>query len=541
MAAPTDFEQLMMEYINRARLDPQGEFDRLIFNTAPVQGAQANITSSVNYFNVDLTVLASQFAALTSVAPLAWNSSLGDSAKTHSQVMIDYDIQSHQVTAAGEAALGGRASAAGYTGWNYLAENIFAYTEDPLHGHAGFFIDWGNTATGIQSPPGHRDAIMSSSVTEIGIGVIADNNPSTGVGPYVVTQDFGRAGSKAFVTGVVYADADSNYFYSIGEGTTGVQISSSASTTTGSSGGYTLNLSGAEHDVTFSGAGISAKTVTVSLASGNVKLDLVDANLILSSANITLGAGATDVTLLGDQAISATGNASANILTGNRGSNSLAGGAGNDTLNGGSEDASVIDALYGGTGNDTYYVNSLSTALDIVYEGGAFPGGAGDVDTIISTGAYFWDYYDVGEILTISGLAPANAQMVSGRYDSTLYGSDLDNILLSYGGTNEINPGKGLDTIGLGLYDLDASFNGVNTVVLNPGDDTNYIYDFQSGIDIVDTSGYSRFTSGAEMLANVADTAWGSYVWMGLHEGQNEYVAFVGLSQADLVATDFFV
>ncbi len=257
------------------------------------------------------------------------------------------------------------------------------------------------------------------------------------------------------------------------------------------------------------------------------------------AGNDTVNGGAGNDYIEGDGGIGAgTGN---DNLDGGAGSDVIVGGAGNDILDGGSTVASEIDVLYGGVGNDTYRVNSTAAALDIVFEGAGFPGGAGDVDTIISEGEFFWDFYDVGEILTIAASAGTGTQLVSGKGDSTMNGNDFGNILLTYGGTNEVNPGKGIDTIGLNLYGLAASFNGTNTVKLNPGDDTNYIYDFESGIDKIDTSGYSRFADGAQMLANVADTPWGSFIWMGEHEGEHEYIGIVGLHAADLDVADFVV
>ncbi len=234
------------------------------------------------------------------------------------------------------------------------------------------------------------------------------------------------------------------------------------------------------------------------------------------------------------------GGAGDDYLNGGAGSDILVGNNGNDLLDGGSDDASEIDVLYGGTGNDTYIVNSTIDAIDIVSEEGDYSGSIDDVDTIISEGSFFWDFYNVGEVLTIADIAGDNSQIISGTGDSTINGNDYDNILLSGGGSNVIFAGKGVDTIGFGLDGLDASFNGVNTVALRPGDDVNYIYDFESGIDIVDTSAYGRFADGAEMLGNMVDTSWGSFVWMGEHEGQDEFVAFVGLQQSDLAAADFF-
>ncbi len=229
-------------------------------------------------------------------------------------------------------------------------------------------------------------------------------------------------------------------------------------------------------------------------------------------------------------------------LTGDRTqSTTIIGESGNDVLNGASIDPSIIDVLYGGTGNDTYYVQSTADAIDVVNESGDFAGGTSDIDTIISQGEFFWDYYDVGEVLKIGAGAVDGSMLVSGKGSSTLNGNDFDNVLLAYGGSNEINPGKGTDTIGLSLYDLDAAFNGANIVKVSPGDNTNYIYDFESGTDKIDTSAYGRFADGAQMLANVADTGWGSLIWLGAHAGINEYVGIVGLASSDLDEADFVV
>lgn len=64
--------------------------------------------------------------------------------------------------------MGERIANAGYT-YSGAAENVFAYTQDPLHGHAGWVIDWGSTDTGIQQPPGHRNNYMNAGMRHIGI------------------------------------------------------------------------------------------------------------------------------------------------------------------------------------------------------------------------------------------------------------------------------------------------------------------------------------------------------------------------------------
>ena len=103
------------------------------------------------------------------------------------------------------------------------------------HGHAGFDVDWGNLNNpgsefynpafanqGMQNPAGHRRNMHNGDFSEAGIGVVNGTNGS--VGPQIVTQDLGDPGDVRYVTGVVYEDLNSNSFYDIGEGRSGVRI-----------------------------------------------------------------------------------------------------------------------------------------------------------------------------------------------------------------------------------------------------------------------------------------------------------------------------
>ena len=122
------------------------------------------MNNAISFFNVNLRVLNNQWASLNSIQPVAWSNQLEDSAKTHTDLMIDFDQQSHNLP--GEAGLFERVQNAGYS-LNTVGENIYAFADSPFHGHAGFAIDWGNTSTGIQNPPGHRDSIMNLSLIHI--------------------------------------------------------------------------------------------------------------------------------------------------------------------------------------------------------------------------------------------------------------------------------------------------------------------------------------------------------------------------------------
>ena len=137
MPYPTGFEQETLELINRARADPAGEYDALVTAAA----ADANIANNLRYFGTDLEAFQQQIAGLPAVAPLAWNTSLAQASQTHTAQMIAADVQSHQLP--GEAGLRERVEDAGYTGLRSIGENIFAFTQNAVFGHFGFYVDWG--------------------------------------------------------------------------------------------------------------------------------------------------------------------------------------------------------------------------------------------------------------------------------------------------------------------------------------------------------------------------------------------------------------
>jgi hypothetical protein len=271
---PTPEEQYMLELINRARANPPAEGLRLQTTNDP------DILSAYSYFQVDLAEVVTDFAGYLPRPPLAFNANLIASARGHSQDMAVNDFQGH--TGSNGSTLTSRIEAAGYTGWNALAENVYAYAKNIFYGHAAFNVDWGVPSLG------HRLNIMNFSAsgpvyTEIGIGIVAETSPSKGVGPLVVTEDFGtRAGAQRFVVGVIYKDDDRDGFYSIGEGIAGILVSTSQGNYayTSASGGYAIPLTSSSGSITVraEGAGLgAAQERPVALAGNNVKADFVAA------------------------------------------------------------------------------------------------------------------------------------------------------------------------------------------------------------------------------------------------------------------------
>lgn len=267
---PTAQEQLLLEMVNRARADPTAEGVRLAETTDP------DVLSAYSYFSVDTNQVKSDFAGYASQPPLAFNPNLITSARRHTNDMATNDFQDH--TGSDGSTLKTRTADAGYTGWSALGENIYAYCKSIWYGHCGLNVDWGVVSLG------HRKNIMNFSgsvFNEIGIGIVAESDDATQVGPLVVTQDFGLRSGKTFLVGVVYQDSDGDGFYSEGEGLSGVTVMPDSGTyyaVTSTSGGYAIPLSASSGTlgVTFSGGSLSAsQTKSVTLTGDNVKLDLV--------------------------------------------------------------------------------------------------------------------------------------------------------------------------------------------------------------------------------------------------------------------------
>jgi len=265
---PTPEEQLVLEYINRARANPPAEGERLASTTDP------DVVQSYQYFNIDKNKVRSDFQAYPARPPLAFHPQLIQAARNHSRDMQQNDFQGH--TGSDGSSLQQRLQRVGYGGTT-IGENVFAYARSMWHAHCGFNVDWGPDN---QQTLGHRRNIMNFDGTfiynEIGVGVVADNNPATQVGPFIITQDFARS-SQVYILGVVYRDRNGNGFYDVGEGLAGVTITPSRGNyyaVTSTSGGYAIPVTGLTGAITLTAEGngiVASKTVT--LSGVNVKVD----------------------------------------------------------------------------------------------------------------------------------------------------------------------------------------------------------------------------------------------------------------------------
>ncbi len=441
MANPTNNEQLLLEYINYTRLDPLGSASMYIASYSPLTSGDADIQSALTYFGVSGSALKAALSALQATQPLAWNGALGTTADNHSAKMIAADEQAHQL--AGEASLGSRIASAGYD-YSRVGENIYAYADSMLYAHAGFMVDWGFGANGMQDGAGHRVNIMNSALREAGLGVIQETNTATSVGPWVVTQDFGvRFDSPdVFLLGVSYADNDDNQFYTPGEGRSGMSIN--ASGTVGqstSSGGYVLELGAGAKTITFSGGGLGGSlSVSANLSVGtNAKIDVCDQSTVLTSVSLKVLSGVTEVRALGIQGLALTGAAGNQKLVGNSGANTLNGAAGADTL-------------IGGAGNDVYYVDNVGDSVRESVTAGVDTGGTDLVQSTLAA-TTLGTFIENGRILA-SGTA-------------NLTGNSLANYLYAGLGNNVINGSSGADTVSY-YYGVNGSA-GVTVSLANTG------------------------------------------------------------------------
>ncbi|WP_294622368.1 CAP domain-containing protein [uncultured Roseovarius sp.] len=303
----TQNEQLFLELVNAARLDPRGEAER--------QGIALNE-------GLDAGTIPD-----TPVQPLAANVQIQEAAAGHSQWMLDTDTFSH--TGAGGSTPGERMSAAGYpfegaSGWG---ENIALWRTTGT-------VDLQAAITQhhdmLYESPGHRENLFRSYFRETGISQ-QRGEFEPGWDASMLTHKFGLSGSKVFLTGVIFDDSDANNAYSIGEGLGDFQVATeSTATMTWAAGGYSLGIDSNPAVRVTLGQGETAMDVIVDLSGDNVKLDLLNGTRILTSGDVTLADGARDVEMLGAVDNTIIGNALDNRFYIGHGDNTLMGGNGLD-------------------------------------------------------------------------------------------------------------------------------------------------------------------------------------------------------------------
>jgi Ca2+-binding RTX toxin-like protein len=412
----TAAEQLLFELINRARLDPLAEAERL--------GMGLN------------DGLAAGTIGAGSKQVLAPNVVLEQAATMHSQWLLDTNTFSH--TGAGGSTAHERMQAAGYAfqgNWT-SGENLSYYSTTSSS------LDLGRTIAlqhdMLFRSTGHRTNLMNANFQEMGIGQV--------VGPYtppgdtrtfqstsMLTEKFAKSGAFVFVTGVVHIDTDGNDFYSIGEGVADKRLTAQGiSVKSAEAGGYALRLGASAGMVeVVIDAAPAALRLSLRVTDRNVKLDVVDSKEIRVSADTVLHAGIEKATLLGLNNLALTGGAGDEVLIGNAGANELIAGLGNDTVFGGAG----ADQIFGSAGRNQLFGEDGADFIQ-AGTGGDLIGGGGGNDTIRG---------GVGNDTIYGGLG--NDDLAGGAGNDQLFGSAGSNIIWGGIGSDTVQGGTGNDTI----------------------------------------------------------------------------------------------
>jgi hypothetical protein len=324
----TENEQLFLELVNRARLDPAGEAARLGIGLNDPSPDKDDPPSS------PLTPDARQ--------PLAHNPDLSLAATRHSADMLDRNYFAHS---ARDPAPHGtlpkdRMETAGYDldeSWA-TGENIaWSGTTGPLDPDQSLL----SHHEGLFKSVGHRENILQDIFRETGIaqveGVFRATDGEGSERDYnasMLTHKFATSGAPIFLTGVAYTDLDGDGFYSLGEAEAGVTLSASGlSTQTATAGGHAIELAASttQVEMTYSWEGLTRSAI-VDMDGRNTKIDIVGGARILSSGDLTLGAGVVEGGLLGAGNLILTGNDLDNLLIVGSGDNMIDGAGGHDTV-----------------------------------------------------------------------------------------------------------------------------------------------------------------------------------------------------------------
>ena len=271
---PTPDQQYALELINLVRTNPSGAAVKFTSDITP------DVQATLDHFGVSASDLKSQLNSATPQPPLAWSDALGSTAQAQSQYQADHGVQTHQ--GPGQDSLGGRISSAGYTNVASFGENTYAYADNVDEAMQSFLFDWGVADHGHFRNLLQPGTSAADSYKDVGIGLVKTSGQ--GLGPMVVTQDFGsRANEAPQVLGVVYDDPNGSGFYTPGKGQAGVTIDvvnlttgEDAQTHSTNSGGYQLPVAAnADYKVTATENGHVIASRQVHVGSLNVKADFV--------------------------------------------------------------------------------------------------------------------------------------------------------------------------------------------------------------------------------------------------------------------------
>ncbi len=272
-AAPiSSFDQFTLELLNSVRANPQAFAD-------------THLAGNLN------EGLSAGTIGAGARQPLAWNLNLVSAAQGHTNDMINNNFFAHNGSNGKTPTQ--RMVDAGYTAPFSGGENLSTRGQSGLSSvtaeiteqmNIDLFVDEGVAGRG------HRINMLNGNYESVGIsvGFSPSFTPLQGYPSDVVTLDFGaKASQGAFLTGVAYNDANTNNFYTPGEGLGGLSVLAYQagttnlvkSTTTLEAGGYALDLGAGVYDLQIAGSlgGLFIQNIT--LGSQNLKFDYTQATV----------------------------------------------------------------------------------------------------------------------------------------------------------------------------------------------------------------------------------------------------------------------
>ena len=352
-------------------------------------------------------------------------------------------------------------------------------------------------------------------------------NTATDTFTYTLTN-----GNTATVTVTINGESSATGDVSVGTGGNDTQ--------TGGTGNDTF-VGGAGNDTIIGGGGVNVVTYAGAPTGVHVRLNHGDVP--------NDGFGGTD-TISGVQNV--TGTAFNDIIVGESGGNTLRGGDGYDVLIGlGGDDilfggSGSANELYGGTGNDTYYVDANDTVIEAAGEG---------LDTVVTTRTVFTLGANIERLIfrgnaDVIGTGNAeNNTMVGGGgndrlnggagYDVLIGGAGNDVLLGGSGAANELYGGEGDD-----IYYVDAN----DTIVELAGQGIDTIrttltsYHLGANVENLIYTGSSNFVGVGNALDNIINGRTGNDILTG-GNGNDTINGGDGLDTAVLrgVASDYTV
>lgn len=352
-------------------------------------------------------------------------------------------------------------------------------------------------------------------------------NTATDTFTYTLTN-----GNTATVTVTINGESSSTGDVSVGTGGDDTQ--------TGSTGNDTF-VGGAGNDTIIGGGGVNVVTyvgaptgVYVRLNHGDVPNDGFGGTDTISGVQNVTGTAFND-TIVGE-----TG---ANVLRGGDGYDVLIGLGGDDVLFGGS---GAANEMYGGVGNDTYYVDANDTVIEAAGEG---------LDTVVTTRTVFTLGANIERLIfrgnaDVVGIGNAeNNTMVGGGgndrlnggagYDVLIGGAGNDVLLGGSGAANELYGGEGDD-----IYYVDA--NDTIVELAGQGNDTIRTsltsYHLGANVENLIYTGSSNFVGVGNALDNIINGRTGNDILTG-GGGNDTLNGGDGLDTAVLsgVASDYTV